>query len=129
MEVPTNETGYIRKLFVKTGDTIREKALLCIVTDAQDEAFHEPSTQVAETAVAAIPGRQPPAPSMNQEIPGALRAAPAARRMAKELGIDLMAVQGTGPGGRITVEDVRKAKDRQEVSQTAHEKTPNSETH
>ena len=49
--------------------------------------------------------------------------------MAKELGMDLAAVRGTGPGGRITVEDVEKAKALREVSQSAHDKTPNSETH
>lgn len=110
MEVPANETGYIRKLFVKPGDTIREKALLCILTDTRDEAFYEPSTQMAEAAVAKTQEKQPPAAAIDQEIPGGLKAAPAARRMAKELGIDLTAVQGTGPGGRITVEDVGKAK-------------------
>ena len=39
---------------------------------------------------------------------GPIKAAPAARKLAKDLVIDLAIVDGTGPGGRITVEDVRR---------------------
>jgi pyruvate dehydrogenase E2 component (dihydrolipoamide acetyltransferase) len=52
---------------------------------------------------AAPPPPQPPPP-----IPAGLRASPAARQRAKELGIDLAAVKGTGPGGAITLNDVEK---------------------
>ena len=38
-----------------------------------------------------------------------VRASPVARKMAAEMGIDLSTVQGTGPGGRITRDDVQKA--------------------
>ncbi|HXF70841.1 MAG TPA: 2-oxo acid dehydrogenase subunit E2 [Thermoflexus sp.] len=40
---------------------------------------------------------------------GKIRAAPAARRLARELGVDLRAVEGTGPGGRIQSVDVQRA--------------------
>jgi pyruvate dehydrogenase E2 component (dihydrolipoamide acetyltransferase) len=70
--------------------------------------------------------RQKPAPSptprdlpdrekMGEEIPGNLardiRATPLARRIARELGIDLGAIRGSGPGGRIEKQDVERAKD------------------
>jgi pyruvate/2-oxoglutarate dehydrogenase complex dihydrolipoamide acyltransferase (E2) component len=42
-------------------------------------------------------------------LPGATPASPAARRRARELGIDLASVRGTGPGGRITESDVENA--------------------
>ena len=45
--------------------------------------------------------------NVDSSNPGALRATPAARRVAKELGVDLSRVQGTGPEGRIGEEDVR----------------------
>ena len=38
-----------------------------------------------------------------------IKSSPAARRLARELGIDLEKIQGTGPGGRITAEDVQSA--------------------
>jgi len=47
-----------------------------------------------------------PAPATNIE-PGAIKATPVARRVAKELGVDLSLVKGTGPDGRIKDEDVR----------------------
>ncbi|MGB9812731.1 MAG: E3 binding domain-containing protein [Thermovenabulum sp.] len=47
-------------------------------------------------------------PQDTSNRPGDLRATPAARKLARELGIPLEAVPGTGPGGRITEEDVKK---------------------
>src|SRR5712691_2401689 len=52
-EVPASEKGYVRKLFVKEGDTIGKEALLCILTDTADEAFTEPSRQRGAGASAA----------------------------------------------------------------------------
>jgi pyruvate dehydrogenase E2 component (dihydrolipoamide acetyltransferase) len=50
----------------------------------------------------------PPPPAPPPPIPAGLRASPAARQRAKELGIDLAALKGTGPGGAITLNDVEK---------------------
>ena len=47
-----------------------------------------------------------PAPDGNSADPGRVRATPLARRLAREHGVDLSALQGTGPGGRITRSDV-----------------------
>ena len=42
-------------------------------------------------------------------MPGRVLAVPSTRRLARELGVDISKVKGTGPGGRITDEDVRKS--------------------
>ncbi|HEY7358638.1 MAG TPA: dihydrolipoamide acetyltransferase family protein [Ktedonobacterales bacterium] len=57
---------------------------------------------------------QPPGADSSASAGGKRRAqaAPAARKMAFELGIDIDQVQGTGPGGRVTMEDVRNAAER-----------------
>lgn len=55
------------------------------------------------------PGAAPTAaavPATREEVPGRVLASPIARRLAEELNIDLRTVTGTGPGGRITREDV-----------------------
>ncbi len=61
-------------------------------------------------AIIAAPGEQISEEEFRREAPREVvvevRASPAARRLAREYGIDLRKVQGTGPGGRITKEDV-----------------------
>jgi pyruvate dehydrogenase E2 component (dihydrolipoamide acetyltransferase) len=59
----------------------------------------------AEEGVRRPPSRTRPAPATAEG--GRMRATPVARRVARELGVDLALVKGTGPGGRIREEDVR----------------------
>jgi pyruvate dehydrogenase E2 component (dihydrolipoamide acetyltransferase) len=62
----------------------------------------------AEGVKEAVPSpATPPSPEPAKVEPGPVRVSPVARRIAKELGVDLSQVQGTGPGGRIKEEDVR----------------------
>ena len=62
---------------------------------------------VSAPPVSAPPSRLASPPSGEQKV------SPVARRLAKEFGIDLAGVDGTGPGGRIVEEDVRRAAQRQ----------------
>jgi len=82
---------------------------------AADEPRPEPPAQPAAAAPAAtpVPAAQPAAPS-NPSAPapqteGRVKASPLARRLAREQGIDLHDVTGTGPGGRIVKDDVQRA--------------------
>ncbi len=59
----------------------------------------------AKQDVQPAPAASPPAQGVAK--PGSVRATPVARRLAKELGVDLSQVKGSGPGGRIKDEDVR----------------------
>jgi len=63
-----------------------------------------PASQPA-TAQASAPAPAPPAPRSE----GRVKASPLARRLAREQGIDLHAITGTGPGGRIVKDDVQRA--------------------
>jgi pimeloyl-ACP methyl ester carboxylesterase len=54
---------------------------------------------------------------------GRINASPAARRRAQELGVDLAAVEATGPGGRITSDDVERAAEALETDPTPREET------
>ena len=82
---------------------------------AADEPRPEPPAQPAAAAPAAtpVPAAQPAAAS-NPSAPapqteGRVKASPLARRLAREQGIDLHDVTGTGPGGRIVKDDVQRA--------------------
>ncbi len=87
--VPSPKAAFVRKVFVRVNDQLREKAMICLLTDTADEAIED----------AATPGAPP------RDV----KAAPAARKLARDLGLDLGTISGTGPHGRITVEDVQKA--------------------
>jgi pyruvate dehydrogenase E2 component (dihydrolipoamide acetyltransferase) len=102
-EVPSPMAGYVRRLCVEEGQSIGEKALLCILTDTADEPFQSPVAPSSATEP-----RKSSDPTATADG-GQVKASPAARRIARELGVDLLAVMGTGPGGRITEDDVRAA--------------------
>jgi pyruvate dehydrogenase E2 component (dihydrolipoamide acetyltransferase) len=105
-EVPSPAAGYVRKLCVKEGQTVGEKSLLCILTDTADEPLQMPGA--ASPSSMARENRQTSSqPAGASADAGLVKASPAARRAARELNLDLSAIKGTGPGGRITEEDVR----------------------
>jgi len=67
----------------------------------------EAKEEAPPPSVAPSPEPAPPAPAERAAQSGPVRATPVARRLARELGVDLSQVQGSGPGGRIKDEDVR----------------------
>src|SRR5919108_1740668 len=133
-DLPSPYAGVIQRLHHQAGDRIPVGSVL--VSFAEDEkeptetepAQAKPREEEALPKAAADTGA---APRIDRAVsePGAARvlAAPATRRRARELGVDLAAVQGTGPGGRITVDDVeRLAHDGQQTP--AAVEAPPSET-
>src|ERR1051326_4473234 len=112
VEVPSPEAGIVRKLCVNKGDTIGEKALLCVLTDTAEEQISDDVAALLRSTKAEKEGlalhRSAATPTDAVEV-GSIKAAPAARKLAKDLGVDLASIKGTGPGGRITAEDVQAA--------------------
>ena len=113
--IPATEGGVVTKVYVKTGDKISVGQR--IVTIAGGGAAAPAS---AKTTVKAVTARPEPEPEAEvEEVAGepadaevsstviAVAASPSLRRMARELGIDLGKVRGSGPGGRIEMSDVR----------------------
>jgi pyruvate dehydrogenase E2 component (dihydrolipoamide acetyltransferase) len=123
-DVSCSDSGYLRKQCVKEGQVISGRALLCILTDTPDEPIRDedtPQTRSFSTAddVAVSEATVPQVQSFPRDAETTtVRAVPAARRLARQLGIDLRNVKGAGPEGRITVDDVKSAstKDRNEAS-------------
>jgi pyruvate dehydrogenase E2 component (dihydrolipoamide acetyltransferase) len=73
-----------------------------VLTAATAVTENTESVGVGESRIATIPS---PSHSENQPV----KVSPAARKLARELGVDIRQVVGTGPGGRITKEDVERA--------------------
>jgi len=122
VEFEATEPGLLRKILVAEGATVPVGQVIAIVGDADEDISAlesgdaspapapEPEPAPAEAPSeeeAAIP-LPPPAAAADTEAPaaGGLRASPVARRIADERGIDLRQIQGTGPGGRVTKNDV-----------------------
>ena len=122
IEVPCPHAGKVVKIHVGKGDTVKVGQTLLTI-EAESAALEpeaEPVKQApaaAPTAAPAVPAPAPqPAPAPAAATPpavppaeGPIPAGPAARRAAREMGVDLSRVAGSGARGRITVEDVKAA--------------------
>jgi pyruvate dehydrogenase E2 component (dihydrolipoamide acetyltransferase) len=103
VEVPSPRDGTIATLHGKPGDRIKVGSPLVSYRSADDEQpTEQPARQDAGTVVGSISETM-------DDGHGKVRAAPAVRRLARDLGVDLEHIQGTGIGGRITARDVQAA--------------------
>ena len=110
VEIPSPMGGRVEKVHVQPGQTVKVGAPLVTFADgaAEPAAAPAPSRSApAATAPARAAAAAPPAPAARAE--GPVPATPATRRLARELGVDLKIVRGSGPGGRVLDEDVRAA--------------------
>jgi pyruvate dehydrogenase E2 component (dihydrolipoamide acetyltransferase) len=108
VEMPSPYAGTVLKLHFKEKDLIKVGQVLVTIGE-KGEAVPEPALSPA-----GMPAAHPAAP-VQAAAPGRTGEAPATpkvRALAKELGIDINTVPGTGPGGRVSEEDVRSAKDK-----------------
>src|SRR5204863_6943721 len=107
MDVPAPADGVVQELRVNVGDTVSEGSP--ILTLAVEVEAAAPLAAEASAAPAPAPPAPEPAPAVAATPSGNgapdVYASPAVRRQARELGIDLRIVRGTGRKGRITKED------------------------
>lgn len=114
-EVEANSTGIVRRLLAQEGDSIPCLKPIAIIAEANEDIND------------LIPNEEGAKPQQSAEIPkekasmtvkesqksissGRVIASPAAKKLAKEKAIDLAQISGTGPHGRIVLEDVEKYK-------------------
>lgn len=111
MDIPSPKAGVIKQLKVAVGDKVSKGTLIVLLetkggTKAASDSAPVPS--VAEGGGGKSPARVPAAASSaDAESFRRAHASPSVRRIARELGIDLAKVAGTGRHGRITDQDVR----------------------
>ena len=103
VEIPSPRTGVIAMLHVEEGAMVPVGTVIVSIAVAGEAAAAAPVAAAPATpaAAAAAPASAPTA--------GRVEATPAVRALAKELGVALEAVRGSGPGGRITPDDVKAA--------------------
>jgi len=98
VEIPSPAAGVVARILVAEGDVVPVGTVLVVI--GGDGAAVDVST-------GAEPATRGQTPDIDQ--PGRVRATPLVRRLAQELGVDLHGLEGTGPQGRMTEEDVRAA--------------------
>jgi pyruvate dehydrogenase E2 component (dihydrolipoamide acetyltransferase) len=101
-DVVAPEAGILHHL-AEPGEVVQVESLLGYVLEPGETVPHP------ETSGEAVSGGQIDQAPLAVPTPGGSFASPNARRVAAELGVDLVRVTGTGPGGRITESDVRAA--------------------
>jgi pyruvate dehydrogenase E2 component (dihydrolipoamide acetyltransferase) len=128
VEVPSTSAGTVTEIHVEEGDVLGENAPIITletveaessvesvpdpvpdpVPDVSDAATDEaPEKPKAITAEAPTPPPTPPPPVTPRTDIKTIPAAPTVRRFAREVGVDLATVSGSGPGGRISIDDVK----------------------
>ena len=109
VEIPSPKAGTVLKQLFKTGQKVQVGQVFVVIGE-KGEAVN------GGTAAAAAPAKAPspsPLPQAGEDArragEGAAQATPAVRKLAKDLGVNIEALKGSGPGGRITEDDVKRA--------------------
>lgn len=126
MDVPSSHSGVVKEVKVKVGDSISEGGLVLLLEGTETTSKPAPSAAPAATAptpppvpvptpvatLAPVPQTAPLAPPSQVSAPvevveNGSHASPSVRKFARELGVTISNVKGTGPKGRITQDDVQ----------------------
>jgi len=127
LDVPSPFAGTITKVLLKEGDTVSKGSVVAEIEVASEEVEQSPAkepekeqpvqpkeapkpevTEEVEKPVEVTEKQERVAEFINEQAPGAVyHATPSLRKYARELGVDLALVKGSGPNGRILHEDVQ----------------------
>jgi pyruvate dehydrogenase E2 component (dihydrolipoamide acetyltransferase) len=102
VEIPSPAAGKVASILVEAGNVVPVGTVLVVIGDEDGAAA---PTAEDEEQPRAEPARQQQVASDTTKV----RATPLVRKVAQELGVDLAQIEGSGPQGRITEEDVRRA--------------------
>ena len=105
MEIEASASGVVRRILLPADASAPVATVIALIADTADE----PLGDVASVAPAGMPAASPGAELASDGSSDRVRSSPAARKRAQELGVDINGVRGTGPSGRVGLEDVEAA--------------------
>jgi pyruvate dehydrogenase E2 component (dihydrolipoamide acetyltransferase) len=115
-EVEADASGVLLKIAVAEGEVDVGRTIAVIGEEGEEVSLDSSSNGASAEAAEEAPAKAEPAPTQGQSLARVqtrdgdrIKASPLARRIARERGIDLAQIQGTGPDGRIVAEDVERA--------------------
>ncbi len=117
VEIPSPRKGTIQKLMAKEGEVVKVGQILLVIAEKGEQTPTPAPTPTGALATTPTPTKATmasPSPAVATEVPKKsqeILATPATRRLARDLGVDLATVQGSGPGARITDDDVKRFKE------------------
>ena len=111
MDVPAPSAGTIRQVLVKVGDRVSEGTPIVLLAGNEEGAMQQPTSLLSQqepaTSAAPTPAAAAPAVSVGAQTDfSGVHAGPSVRRIAREMGVDLTKVTGTGEKGRISKDDI-----------------------
>lgn len=118
MEIPSPFSGVIKDLKVKLGDKVSQGTLIATIEVSEAGVSAQPAAASASPPPAAVLAPPPPPPAAPTPLPvpasvsttseaSGVYAGPATRRIAREFGVDLSKVRGTGRKNRIVTKDIQ----------------------
>ena len=117
VEIPSPRKGIIQKRMANEGEVVKVGQVLIVIAEEASGGAVTPSAPPKPSPAPAAAPSKPPAPTTAEAAQQTqvakqreILATPATRKLARDLGVDLSLVQGTGRGGRITDEDVQRVK-------------------
>ena len=108
-DVEAEADGVLLKILLPEGETAPCKAVIAYIGEAGEviaaggASTESTAVQAPASSAAAVPAKTP---AVTRDPGAPVLASPAAKKLAKEKGVDLALIAGTGPKGRITLEDV-----------------------
>jgi pyruvate dehydrogenase E2 component (dihydrolipoamide acetyltransferase) len=120
-EIPSPVAGVLTEIREQEGTTVQINAVVAVISDSMIEVAAPGITKTAEAAAVSEPAAEALAAEekLAAEETGTIRSSPLVRKIAKEHGVNLAQVRGTGSSGRITKEDILD-----HLSQRDQSKTP-----
>jgi pyruvate dehydrogenase E2 component (dihydrolipoamide acetyltransferase) len=117
-EIPAPASGILQEIKVSEGNTVQVNTVVGVIGDGSDASAAPPAKATAPSPAAAAPvsakkeAKEAPAPpppagsAPEEDEDSDVRSSPLVRKLAREHGVDLAKVSGTGTGGRVTKQDV-----------------------